>query len=64
MYRFAVEEDFAAGRIVELLPAYGGATRPFFLIYLGGISQSAKLRAFIDFLAETLGKAPRTRKSA
>lgn len=64
MYRFAVEEDLAAGRLIELLPAYGGATRPFYLIYPDGITQPAKLRAFIDFLAETLVKAPRPGKPA
>jgi DNA-binding transcriptional LysR family regulator len=58
MYRFAVAEDLASGRLVELLPAYGGATRPFYIIYPDSAAQPAKLRAMIDFLAsEVAGRS-------
>lgn len=50
MYRFAVAEDLTSKRLVEVLPAFGGTTRPFYLVYAKGGAQSAGLRAFIDFL--------------
>lgn len=50
MYRFAVDQDLKAGRLVELLPEHGGATRPFYLIFPRSAAQPARLRAFIDFL--------------
>lgn len=53
-YRFAIDEDLKAGRLVELLPEYGGATRPFYLVYPRSSVQTARLRAFIDFLADKL----------
>ncbi|MBP1205272.1 DNA-binding transcriptional LysR family regulator [Duganella sp. 1411] len=55
MYRFAVEDDLKAGRLVELLQEYGGATRPFYLIFPRTPVQPARLRVFIDFLMDKLG---------
>lgn len=54
MYRFAIDSDLRAGRLVELLPAYGGATRPFYLIFPRNPVQPARLRVFIDFLMDKL----------
>ena len=51
MYRFVVEDDLASGLLVEVLPEYGGTSRPFNVIYSGAGAQPARLRSFIDFVA-------------
>ena len=61
MYRFAVAEDLASGRLVELLPAYGGATRPFYIIYPDSVVQPARLRVLIDFLTSEVAGRPASR---
>jgi DNA-binding transcriptional LysR family regulator len=53
-YRFIVDEDLKAGRLVELLPQYGGRSRPFCLIYPHGRHVALRVRAFVDFLVEQL----------
>jgi len=53
-YRFAVEEDLASGRLVELLPQYGGCSRPFILLYPHGRHLSSRVRTFVDFIVEKL----------
>jgi DNA-binding transcriptional LysR family regulator len=60
-YRFVVERDPREGSLVEVLPEYGGATRPFVLLYPHGRLPSAKVRCFVDFLLEQL--AHRTTRS-
>ena len=55
-YRFIVEDDLAAGRLVQLLPQYGGAARPFSLLYPGLRHRPQRVRVLIDFLVEKLGK--------
>jgi len=54
MYRFVVEDDLVSGRLVEVLSEHGGTTRPFHLLYAGGGTQPARLRAFIDFVVAEL----------
>ncbi|UGQ45592.1 LysR family transcriptional regulator [Massilia endophytica] len=49
-YRFIVEEDLARGTLVELLPALGGTSRPFFLLYPHARHLSLRVRTFVDFL--------------
>jgi DNA-binding transcriptional LysR family regulator len=49
-YRFILEEDLARGSLVELMPAYGGATRPFYLLYPHARHLSLRVRTFVDFL--------------
>jgi DNA-binding transcriptional LysR family regulator len=58
-YRFIVEKDLADGTLIELLKPYGGSSRPFMLLYPHGRHLSSRVRAFIDFIIETLG-TPRT----
>jgi len=53
-YRFAVEEDLASGRLVELLPQFGGCSRPFILLYPHGRHLSSRVRTFVDFIVEKL----------
>jgi DNA-binding transcriptional LysR family regulator len=53
-YRFIVGEDIRAGRLVELLPAHGGRSRPFCLIYPHARHVALRVRVFVDFLIEQL----------
>jgi len=53
-YRFVADADLKAGRLVELLPQYGGRSRPFCLIYPHGRHVALRVRAFVDFLVERL----------
>jgi len=53
-YRFIVEDDLRTGRLVELLPQYGGRSRPFCLIYPHARHVALRVRAFVDFLVEQL----------
>lgn len=53
-YRFIVGEDIKAGRLVELLPAHGGRSRPFCLIYPHARHVALRVRVFVDFLIEQL----------
>ena len=55
-YRFTVEEDLREGRLVELLPQHGGTARPFILLYPHARHLSLRVRTFVDFLMEELGK--------
>jgi DNA-binding transcriptional LysR family regulator len=49
-YRFVAEERLRTGQLVELLPAFGGRSRPFSLIYPPHRRMSAACRALIDSL--------------
>ncbi len=54
--RFAVEDDLAAGRLVPLLEAYNPQDRePLHALFVGGSTMPARVRVFVDFLAERLG---------
>lgn len=53
-YRYIVERDLAEGGLVELLPQFGGASRPFFLLYPHARHLPLRVRTFIDFLIEKL----------
>ena len=53
-YRFIVDADLRAGRLVEVLPQYGGRSRPFCLIYPHARHVALRVRAFVDFLVEQL----------
>lgn len=53
-YRFIVERDLSEGQLVELLPRYGGRTRPFCLIYPHARHVALRVRVFVDFLVEQL----------
>ena len=56
-YRFVVEKDLAEGSLVEVLPALGGRSRPYNLLYPHSRFVAAGLRAFIDFLTARVGGA-------
>lgn len=53
-YRFTVEEDLRAGTLVALLAEHGGRARPFSVLYPHGRHLSARVRALVDFLLETV----------
>ena len=55
-YRFVVEKDIADGTLIELLPQYGGCSRPFILLYPHGRHLASRVRGFVDFLMEKLGE--------
>jgi len=57
-YRFIVDEDLKAGRLVEVMPQHGGRSRPFCLIYPHGRHVALRVRAFVDFLVEHLRDHP------
>jgi DNA-binding transcriptional LysR family regulator len=51
-YRFIVEEDLREGRLVEVLQAFGGRSRPFSLLYPHNRYVPLRVRSFIDFLVQ------------
>jgi DNA-binding transcriptional LysR family regulator len=53
-YRFTLEDDLRAGRLVEVLPEFGGCTRPFILLYPHARHVSSRVRAFVDFIVGKL----------
>lgn len=55
--RFNVADEIADGRLVELLADYNpGDVEPFHALFLGGSTLPARVRVFIDFLAERIGR--------
>jgi len=54
VYRFAVETELSSGALVEILPAYGGITQPFYLLYPHLRHQSLGLRILISFIMDHL----------
>lgn len=55
-YRFLVEEDLRAGRLVELLPQWAGASRPFSLLYPADSHKPLRVRVLIDYLVAKLSR--------
>ncbi|WP_295999446.1 LysR family transcriptional regulator [Rugamonas sp.] len=49
-YRYIVAEDIRRGELVELMPQFGGTSRPFILLYPHARHLSQRVRAFVDFL--------------
>lgn len=54
-YRFILEQDVADGALVEVLPEYGGTSRPFILLYPHARHLSLRVRSLVDFLVQRLG---------
>lgn len=54
---FIVGDDVAAGRLVPLLPGYAPPAAPIHAIYPSRRHLSAKVRAFVDFLARAFAPA-------
>src|SRR5690606_7537150 len=52
--RFFVEEDLAAGRLVEVLQEYRGRTRPFSLLYPSARHVPQRVRLLMDFLLKEI----------
>jgi DNA-binding transcriptional LysR family regulator len=46
--------DLGAGRLLRLLPGWSGASKPLRFVYPSAQSMTARLRAFIDLLAEEM----------
>ncbi len=55
-YRFIVEKDIQNGDLIELLPRFGGTSRPFILLYPHARHMSLRVRTFVNFLIENLGR--------
>lgn len=55
-YRFIVEQDLQDGRLLELLPAYGGRSRPFSLLYPRQPHMPQRLRVLIDWLLDAFAQ--------
>ncbi|ABE45322.1 LysR substrate-binding domain-containing protein [Polaromonas sp. JS666] len=53
-YRYIVEKDLKNGDLVELMPQFGGSSRPFILLYPHARHLSLRVRTFVDFLVENL----------
>jgi len=56
--RLMVQDDLDAGRLVQVLKEYGGASRPFSLLYPAQRHMPRRVRVLVDFLVQRLG--PRT----
>ena len=54
-YRYILDKDLKSGELVELLPQFGGSSRPFILLYPHARHLSLRVRTFVDFLVENLG---------
>ena len=56
MYKRQVADDLASGRLVPLLEAYNPQDRePLHALFVGGSTMPARVRVFVDFLAERIG---------
>ena len=52
---FGVVDDLAAGRLVPLLEGFNpGDVEPIHAVFVGGTNMPARVRVFVDFLAEGL----------
>jgi DNA-binding transcriptional LysR family regulator len=56
-YRYILEKDLKSGELVEVLPQFGGSSRPFILLYPHARHLSLRVRTFVDFLVEQLATA-------
>jgi DNA-binding transcriptional LysR family regulator len=56
-YRFIVENDLAADRLVEVLQPYGGRSRPFSLLYPANRHMPLRVRVLVDFLVDAFASA-------
>ncbi|MOA67812.1 hypothetical protein D3C78_1951450 [compost metagenome] len=49
-----MQKALESGELIELLPQYGGSTRPFILLYPHARHMALRVRTFIDFLTQRL----------
>ncbi len=52
IYHYIAQEFVARGELVEVLQPFNGRSRPFSVLYPQNRHLSARVRAFVDFLAE------------
>lgn len=52
IYHFVAQQAVAAGRLVEVMRGWSGRSRPFYVLYPHNRHLSARVRAFVDFLAQ------------
>jgi len=55
-YRFIVEQDLQQGTLKEVLQSFGGASRPFSLLYPTNRHMPLRVRVLIDFLLTKRGR--------
>lgn len=55
IYHFVAQEAVQAGRLVEVLQAAGGRSRPFYILYPQNRHLSARVRAFVDHVVHGVG---------
>ena len=55
-YRFIVEQDLQQGTLKEVLAPFGGASRPFSLLYPSNRHMPLRVRVLIDFLLTKRGR--------
>lgn len=53
-YRFIVEEDLKNGRLVEVMRQFGGASRPFHILYPTHRHMPQRVRLLVEFLVDHL----------
>lgn len=61
-YRFIVADDLAKGTLVEVLRQFGGASRPFTLLYAANRHMPHRVRVLVEFLLENLRDDGRVRR--
>ena len=52
IYHYIAQDAVTRGELVEILQPFGGRSRPFSMLYPQNRHLSAKIRVFIDFLAQ------------
>ena len=54
IYHFVAREAVKAGQLVEVMHSHGGRSRPFHVLYPQNRHLSARVRAFVQYLAEAV----------
>lgn len=54
IYHFVAREAVQAGRLVEVMQSHGGRSRPFHVLYPQNRHLSARVRAFVAYLADAV----------
>jgi DNA-binding transcriptional LysR family regulator len=60
IYHFIVEEDLRAGRLVEVLQAFSGRSRPFSILYQQNRHLPARVRLLVNFLEAELANGKKS----
>jgi LysR family transcriptional activator of dmlA len=54
--RWDVEEDLAAGRLVEVLPGYRASDLELYAVFAPGKTIIPRIRMFVDYVAQELAR--------